>query len=64
MRVEIERRNIVRRRFLDLRPFAGRDFGLELRDDFSRYLAFDCEYICDIAIVPVRPKVVVRPRID
>jgi hypothetical protein len=49
---------------LDCRLFAGRDFGLKLRNYFRSKLAFDCKHIGDIAIVAFRPKLAVRARID
>src|SRR5206468_12143183 len=50
--------------FLDRRLFARRDFGLKLRDYPPGHLAFDYKYIRDIAIVPLRPKLAVRPCIN
>ena len=35
-----------------------------MSDDLPGQLAFDCEYVRDIAIVPFRPKVAVRSRFD
>ncbi len=64
MRIKIVRGEVCRWSLLDRRLFARRDFGLQLRYDLPGQLAFDCKYIRDIAIVPFRPKVAVRPRID
>ena len=44
--------------------FFRRKFTFKLSHDLPCQLAFDCEYIRDVAIVPFRPKLAVGPRID
>src|SRR5207249_10600318 len=62
--VEVIRCEIRCGRLLDRRLFARRDFGLKLCDYLSGELTFDCEYVGDIAIVPFRPKLGIRPCVD
>ena len=64
VRVMIVRGEVRCGPLLDRRLFARRDFGLKLRHDFPGNLTFDCEYIRNIAIITVSPKVAVCPRID
>src|SRR5205823_13110793 len=62
--VEVIRCEIRCGRLLDRRLFARRDFGLKLCDYLSGELTFDCEYVGDIAIVPFRRKLGIRPCVD
>ena len=62
--VQIVSYQISRWFLLDRRFFAGRDFGLKLRDYLPSQLAFDRKHIGNIAIVTFRPKLAVRSRID
>ena len=64
VRIKIVRGDVRCGLLLDRCFFARRDFGLKLRDNLPGHLAFDCEYIGNIAIITVGPKVAVRPRID
>ena len=48
----------------DLRFFAGRQFRPQLSRDFLCEIGLDCKNVCHIAIVIVRPKMLVRIRVN
>jgi hypothetical protein len=63
-RVKVVGCEVLRRSFLDGGFLLRRKFTFELSDYLPSELAFDCEYIRHIAIVPLPPKLCICPCID
>ena len=64
MNVQLVRGQISRWFLLHRRFFTRRNRGLKLRDYFSSHLAFDCEHVRNITVVPLGPNLAVGTRID
>src|SRR5262245_36912397 len=62
--VEIESDEIEGGRALDGQFLSGRDFGIEVLDDFLRDFTLAREHLFQIAIILLRPDVRIRARVD